>query len=50
MGETRGILRKGVMRNTKAYSVLEGQPERISSLGRSRHRKEHNINGDNKRI
>jgi len=47
-GETRDILSMGVKRNTQAYGVLEGQPEGMRSLGRSRHRKEHNINSDNK--
>jgi len=49
MGETRDIGTVGVKRNTRAYSVLEGQPERMRSLGRSRHWKEHNINSDIKR-
>jgi len=39
VGETRDIGRVGVKRNTQEYSVLEGQPERMRSLGRSRHRR-----------
>jgi len=46
MGETRDKGSVSVKRNTQEYSVLEGQSERMRSLGRSRHRKEHNINSD----
>lgn len=50
MGETRDIGSIGVKRNTETYGVLVGQPERMRSLGRSRHTKEHTINSDIKRI
>jgi hypothetical protein len=50
MGETRDIGSTGVKRNTQAYSVLERQSERMRSFGRSKHRREHNINSDIKRI